>query len=292
MNVRILPADIRARVPHRGVAMLGVPDDVRREQDQGGEPGHDAAAAFQRLPRLARDKRVTGDAEYGVDHRLFGEKAEPDRNSEQDGEAHALPLHQHHPEIERDAPEQDQRDVGRDQQRGIGDARQRVEDDGRPEAHTLVEQRAPREERHHRGERVEHRRGRPDAGLTVPADCGRPTDQPGDHRGLGEIAEGEIARPRPILGLVEDEVRLGGVDRGEPQSEQRAETSDKRKEVAGPGKDARVLRHDKALEFAGRRGGLQCCAARRKLVTGAPIGADLPRSRGQVHAYFRCYSGI
>ena len=228
MNVRILPADIRSGVLDRGEAMLGVPDHVRSEQDERDERGHDAAAALQRRACLARDKRVTGDAQHDVDHRLFGEETKADRDTEQDGEAHALPPDQHHPEIQRDDPEQDQRDVGRDQKRGVGDGRKRVEDDGRPEADPFAEQRPPGEEHRHRGERVEHGGGRPDADLAVAADRGCPTDQPGDHRGLGEIAESEVSRPSPILGLVEDEVGLGGMDRGKPQSQQRAETGDKR----------------------------------------------------------------
>lgn len=117
-----------------GEAVLGVPDHVGDEQGKGQEHDHDQAAASQRLARLAGHGGMAGHAEESVDHRLFGEEAEADRYSEQDGKAHALPLHQHHPGVERDSPEQDQRHVGGDEQRRVREAWQGVEDDSRPEA--------------------------------------------------------------------------------------------------------------------------------------------------------------
>ena len=58
-------------------------------------------------------------------------------------------------------------------------------------------------------------------------------DYPGDHRRLGEIAEGKLARPGPVLRLVEHEIGLGGIDRREPQSEQGAEAGEQTEEITG-----------------------------------------------------------
>ena len=96
MNEWGLPADVGAGMLDGGEAVLGFPDHVGDEQGKGQEHDHDQAAASQRLARLAGHGGMAGHAEESVDHRLFGEEAEADRYSEQDGKAHALPLHQHH----------------------------------------------------------------------------------------------------------------------------------------------------------------------------------------------------
>jgi hypothetical protein len=59
---------------------------------------------------------MAGDAEDGIDHRLLGEETETDGDAEQNGKAHALVLHQHHPGVEHDAPQQDQGHVGGDEE--------------------------------------------------------------------------------------------------------------------------------------------------------------------------------
>nr|WP_244501031.1 hypothetical protein [Methyloceanibacter marginalis] len=84
--------------------MLGVPHDVGREQRQRDSHGDDDAAALEGLARLAGHRGVAGDADQRVNHCLFGEKADADRRAEQNGEAHALPFHQHDPEKEHDGP--------------------------------------------------------------------------------------------------------------------------------------------------------------------------------------------
>ena len=121
-------------------------------------------------------------------------------------------------------------------------------------------------------------------------------DHPGDHRRLGEIAEGKLARPGPILRLVEHEIGVGGVDRREPQSEQGAEADEQPEEITGLG-DGRarpLTHHDRSRDEGGEGGhGVQCCAHRRKLVTGArqrPFAA--PPERVRVHAYFRCHPSV
>lgn len=117
MNVRVLPSDIGFGVLDGREAVLGVPHHVGRKQGKRDQRHHDATPALERVPRLVADDGMTGDAEEGVDHRLLGEESEADRDTEQDGERHALPLHQHHPGVERNRPQQDQGDIGGDQMR-------------------------------------------------------------------------------------------------------------------------------------------------------------------------------
>jgi hypothetical protein len=115
MNVRVLPSDIGLGVLDGREAVLGVPHHVGRKQGKRDQRHHDTTPALERVPRLVADDRMTADAERSVDHRLLGKQAKPDGDAEQNGEGHALPLHQHHPSVKRNRPEQDQRDIGGDQ---------------------------------------------------------------------------------------------------------------------------------------------------------------------------------
>ena len=209
------------------------------------------------------------DAEEDIEHRLLGEQAEPDGDAEQDRIAKALPPHQHHPGVEHDRPAHDQRNVGRDQQRRIGHARQRGEDHPRPEADPGVVQHPGGEEEDDRGERVEKGRGGPDAGFGIAADLADAADHPGDHRRLGEIAEGKLLRPRPILRLVEHEIGLGEIDRRQPQSQQRAKTGKQPEQIAsiGDGRAGELTQHAGLLTEGRGAEDVLCCAARGKLDT-------------------------
>jgi hypothetical protein len=48
-----------------------------------------------------------------------------------------------------------------------------------------------------------------ETGLALSAKFARAADQPGEQRGFREITEIELARPRPVLRLVEDEIGNG-----------------------------------------------------------------------------------
>jgi hypothetical protein len=163
-------------------AVLGVPDHIGREQNKCDRRRYETAPALERVAGPLAHHGVTQDAERSVDHRLLGQEAKPDGDTEQHGEAHALPSHQHHPGVEHDRPEQDQGHVGGDQQRRVGYPGQRGEPDGRPEANARAVERASGEIDDHGGHGVEHRRGRPDAGLAVAAQLAGDADQPDDHR--------------------------------------------------------------------------------------------------------------
>ena len=234
------------------------------------------------------------DAEEDIEHRLLGEEAEPDGDAEQDCIAEALPLHQHHPGVEHDRPTQDQRNVGRDQQRRIGDSRQRGENDRRPEGDPGVIERTRREEDHDRDDGVEDWRGGPDTGFRIAADLGHTADHPSDHRRLGEIAEGELARPCPILRLVEHEIGLGGIGRRKPQSEQRSEAGKQAEEIAGIGDGrARDLTQHDGFWPEGRVFRMYYVVHCGESLILLPLSAYLPRpDTSPVHAYFRCHPSV
>ena len=173
----------------------------------------EAPAAAERVARARVAPGIDRHAEHEIGRGIFGEETEADTRADQRREAHLPCLDQPDPAIEGERPEQDERDVGGDQQRGEGRRRQRCEHHRRPEADAGAVKGAGGEKQDDGGDGVEDWRRRPHAPFGVAADFRREPDQPGDERGLREIAEGEVARPRPILGLVEEEVGLGEIER-------------------------------------------------------------------------------
>ena len=124
-----------------------------------------------------------------------------------------------HIDIEPDRPEQQERQVGRHHHRGEGDARQGGVEQGRPEADAAVEQAMADAIDGERREEMQDWRANAHAGAAVAANRRGGGDQPGDHRRLGVVAEGEILGPHPILGFVR--MQIEGIDREIDHAQQR-----------------------------------------------------------------------
>jgi len=84
----------------------------------------------------------------------------------------------------------------------------------------IVVKRPAGEKHEDRGQGVEDRRWRAQAPFGVAANIRREPDDPGDERGLRKIAKGEIARPCPILGLVEEQIGPIQDERKQPDGKQ------------------------------------------------------------------------
>ena len=174
-------------------AVCVVPIEVRRDQNERDEHDDKCSPGAQSLPRLGREHRLTGHAEREIDHGVFGEQPRADGKPERRRQSHALALDQHGPEVERDRPEKEKRRVGGDRSGKKGNQRQRVEHDCRPKADARAIERPARQEHEPGRNRKEHRRKAADTGFAVTAKlCGAP-DEPGEHRGLGEIAKIQLA---------------------------------------------------------------------------------------------------
>ena len=134
-----------------------------------------------------------------------------------------------------------------------------------------------------------------DASLAVAADLGGAADHPSDHRRLGEIAEGELARPSPILRLVEHEIDRAAIERRNAEGEERAEAEQERQRNNRPG-DVRRRRSGAACSgFRVNCRGWGCPVYNvvRRGESLLLVGRQLPDCRGGGgDAYFRCHSGV
>ena len=224
-----MPGGVGRSVVKGDKAVCVVPIKVRRDQDERDKRDDERSPPTQSLPRLGREDGVTGHAEREIDHSVFSEQAYADGEAERDGPRHALALDQLGPEIERDRPEQQKRHIGSDGGGEKGSHRQRVEHDCRPEAGARPVERPARQEHEPAGNGIEHRRKAANTGFAVTAKFRSAADDPGDQRRLGEIAEIELPRPRPILRLVKHEVGAGESIGDQPCRKQRHKKDDEPK---------------------------------------------------------------
>ena len=222
----------------RDEAVLRDPDGVRhdkRDADRGGEPQR---RRTQQRARVAIDQRRGGDAEHEIDHRVFRQHPEPERHAEQDAPAPVAALPELHIGEQRERPAQQQRHVGRDdaaREREAGGERHQQRG---PERGGLVVQRLGDGVGDEAGAEIEHRRRRADAGFGRAADGFRARDHPGEQRRLREVAERELARPRPVLRFVEEQIDLREREPDQPDHGHGNE-DDKTHRKAAFGRDAR-----------------------------------------------------
>ena len=217
--------------------------------------------------------------------------------ADQEREARALRLDQLDPAVKRDGPADDERHVGGDQQRRDRGARQCGEHHRRPETDAGAVERAAGEKHEDGADRVENRRRRAHAPFGVAANLGGEPDDPGDQRGLGEIAEGEVSRPKPILRLVEENIGLGVEQRQQSEDEQARKDRQQPKPIVSiRERRGAVTRTGLASVGGGLQGGslprlgtpplVQGCTHKGKLASDRRIGAFLGL-RPQISRDFR-----
>ena len=200
----------------RRPAMAGIPHEVGCD-DRQRDDGRQGKVAAGRAPWPTRsDNQEDSQAEQEIAHRVFGKKPKTEGPAE-----HYRPspirLRVEMPDRQqRQRPEEQQRHVGRNDEAGEDHARQGRVDQRREEADALVEQSPPDICDDDTGRGMEQRRPHPDRPLLIAGDGGGGRDQPGDDGRLGEIAVSQMARPRPVLRLIRQQVERAVAQRQKP----------------------------------------------------------------------------
>ena len=154
----------------------------------------------------------------------------PDRETESDAPGETWPAQEFEIGEQSQRPQKDKRYIGRDDAGGEDDAASESNHQARPECDALAIQFVRDEEDEQRGSRMQDRRWRADAGFAAAANAFGDGNRPGQKRRLGEISEGEFARPDPILRFVEIEIGERITQSDQPdQSEARNDQETQRK---------------------------------------------------------------
>ena len=87
-----VPVGVVAGVLEGRELMLGIPDQVGRDQQERDRRARPGAGMLQRRARLRRDDGIDRIAERQIDHRVFGVEAEADRHAERHARGERRPL--------------------------------------------------------------------------------------------------------------------------------------------------------------------------------------------------------
>ena len=169
-----------------------------------------AAHVCRRISDVARgaiEQRGDGDAGEKVGHRIFRQHADAERAAEHAAPSASPARATASPSASSASAQQNSSGTSVEMmRRGEHDARQQREGERRPERGARIVELVGDGVDHQRRAEIEDRARRAHAGLAVAADRAGRCDDPRQQRRLREVAEGELARPRPVLRLVEEQI--------------------------------------------------------------------------------------
>ena len=154
----------------------------------------------------AGEGEIDGEGEDEIGHGVFAHEPETDAQTGKQPPAPGAIVERAHEAVKRQRPEQQERRVGRDDGGRERHRRQGPKEERREEPDALVEQPPADAADRERGQKMDRRHRQLDAGDAVAANRRRRHDDPGHHRRLGEIAEGEVLGPNPVLGFIGIEI--------------------------------------------------------------------------------------
>ncbi len=178
-----------------GKAVFHVPQDMRRDDQTRNGEGQDTAPGPKGPPRGGLEDCQQNHPDDEIDHGVFAKDPEPERRTQHQDPSDAGPVCRLPQGQQSKGPTKQQRHIRGHDHGGEPHAREGREGRRHQEARAGIHHGAGQEEEGKAGRRVKQRRSRAHAGFRLPTDGRGAGNDPGQKRGFGEIAKGEVLRP-------------------------------------------------------------------------------------------------